>query len=660
LAVAGVWLVWSQLAGTAEGTLVLNWPESERAGGTLSIDGQAAELARSGPLEYPLPPGQHTLTAARPGYRTFEQLVRVQPGKREPVSPRWSPLPNLTLDWPEAERVGAMLEIDGRLEDIELLALRSSPGLLDLTLAPGEHRITIKRLGYEPYDKVVSIPEGKQQRVRPGLKELPAGGQAPLPAKPAASGPVSPAEPKQEPAEPKPEPVVAKPEPPEPQEDPILKRRRGLAARWAEGMKPVEALVASWEFAAAQKAAEGLRFEEPELSARLAARRQELPRLGAFKQRIMDRINTAQPPLKKFDLGLSGQNGDVLKADQQGLTAKTLAGKIELHRWAELSQRARSRLIELPVDPQSAEDWLAAGLMALAFSDPVLAEGHFEKARTLGAQIDAYLEPLAEAALARAEALLAGGQEALGQVGATLAEAKTVPLRGELAQAERSFQQAAAALDELESKYGGLAWFLANKPVVAAARQQLTLGLQQTEAERLYAEAVEFFAQKEFYDLKPLVEELKTRHGTSRAVTEATRKVPFAEMEKATTGLGPRLTVALKGKADFRSIRAAIDAAKGGELIEILDNGPYREYLTIPAPKMGLTLRGKRGVWPVVTSLVSKPEPDRAVLAIFAPRTTVQRVVLLHINGLRGLCLALLRPCSARLNNVLMYATNNG
>ena len=112
-------------------------------------------------------------------------------------------------------------------------------------------------------------------------------------------------------------------------------------------MGPVEAMIAAWDFAGAQKAIEQVRFEDPKLAARLTARRDELPRIAAFKQRIIEKINAASPPLRKFAVGLTGQDGDVLKADHDGITAKTSLRGIERHPWSKLSDKALPRCSSL-------------------------------------------------------------------------------------------------------------------------------------------------------------------------------------------------------------------------------------------------------------------------------------------------------------------------
>ncbi len=370
-------------------------------------------------------------------------------------------------------------------------------------------------------------------------------------------------------------------------------------ARHAEALASVEKLAAAWDFAGALTTSKNVRFAEEESTQRLGQRREELKRLGAFKGKIIESIKAADPPLKKSALGVRGLGGDVVAADDEGITCKLINGKTELLAWGDLGPKATTKLAQLAVDPAKQGDWLEAGLLALVVQDPVLGEKCFERAQTLGAKIDPYLTPLAAASLARAKELLE----------------------------KRQFTEARAALENLGTKYSGIPWVKSHAEVVASLRAAAKAGIQETEAEKLYAEAAELFARQEFFDVKPLVGKLKTAYAATRPVTDQTRKPTFADLEKATAGLGRRLIVRRDGKGDFKGIQEAIDAAPVNSLIEIQDNGPYNEKIGIG--KEGLTIRGKRGCWPIITSV--GPVTNFPVLvSVGAPRVTMERVVLVH------------------------------
>jgi hypothetical protein len=125
------------------------------------------------------------------------------------------------------------------------------------------------------------------------------------------------------------------------------------------------------------------------------------------------------------------------------------------------------------------------------------------------------------------------------------------------------------------------------------------------------------------------VEKLKSDYADSQAITDAARKPSFTEMEKAVAELGQLITVRQDGKGDFASIQAAIDAAPPHSLIEVQDNGPYNEKLDIPREKEGLTLRGARGTWPIVTSAGPRAGFDFLVL-VRAAKIRMERIVLAH------------------------------
>jgi len=58
-----------------------------------------------------------------------------------------------------------------------------------------------------------------------------------------------------------------------------------------------------------------------------------------------------------------------------------------------------------------------------------------------------------------------------------------------------------------------------------------------------------------------------------------------------------------------------VNAALPNSLIEIQDNGPYSEAVTIPPEKIGLTVRGKKGLWPILISM----EPN----SVLGPLVTI-------------------------------------
>jgi tetratricopeptide (TPR) repeat protein len=239
------------------------------------------------------------------------------------------------------------------------------------------------------------------------------------------------------------------------------------------------------------------------------------------------------------------------------------------------------------MDPASSDDWITVGLFALVLQDVPSAESSFDKARSLGSDIDPYLASLAQRAFSAAEALAA----------------------------KQEFAKAETALRSIEEKYGTTPWFAANKDVFEILRAQAKKGIREAEAEELYAEAAKLFAEKDLFELRPLVEKLKDSYATSRATTDSQRKPTFRDMDDATSSLGKRLVVRLDGKGDYKTIQQAVNAALPNSLIEIQDNGPYSEAVTIPPEKIGLTVRGKKGLWPILISM----EPN----SVLGPLVTI-------------------------------------
>jgi len=375
--------------------------------------------------------------------------------------------------------------------------------------------------------------------------------------------------------------------------------------RLAVALRSVRQAVEAWNFAGAAAELAKLKVVgvsvPRELAERVARRREEVGRLAKLKAKMMRRINTAKPRLTRRSLLIPGINADLVKANEKGITAKLATGKAEMHTWGSLSSRSVQQLIQRSIDRKSGDDCLAGGILSLVVNDPKSAERHFERARSLGAKIDRYLDPLAAAAFARAKALLDKGE----------------------------FKSAESDLTDLEKKYAATPWLAAHRDDFAAAREAAKAGIAEAEAESLYAEAVKLFKKKQLFELKRIVERLKADYAKTRPATDATRKPSFAEMAKTVAKLGKFITVRKDGKGDFKSIQAAIDAAPPNSLIEIQDNGSYNEKIVIAKEKEGLTLRGGSGCWPIITSR----KPRRlagSLVRIEACRVTMERMVVTH------------------------------
>lgn len=138
----------------ADGRLVL---ESDPAGATVSIDGTYQGTT---PLHVALSANaEHTLRIARPGYRTIERRIRLEPAAEE----------TLTVDLPEeygivfitANPADAHLALDGK-------AL--GPATRRLRLTTRTHRLVFSKTGYASEEVIVTPRAGISQNLDVTLK----------------------------------------------------------------------------------------------------------------------------------------------------------------------------------------------------------------------------------------------------------------------------------------------------------------------------------------------------------------------------------------------------------------------------------------------------------------------------------------------------------
>jgi len=551
----------------------------------------------------------------RPGPSPQKPGMVTRPDKTQTATPGQAES-YLVLRWPEAERAGATLEIDGRLSDLAGSAVQSTPNEVKIAVSAGLHKVWIARRGFEPVEERFMAVYGETYTVYPVWQAAPTlvGEIEPKPAAAEPSGVA--ASPPSSVPEPEPKATEALPL------DSEVAKRLEAEARYAEAIEPIEKLIAAWDFRAASAELEKVQFEEADFAARAAAWGESIHRLADLKTRIIAKINAAEPPLKKTDLMIRGTGGELTRADQNGITARLVGGRIETLAWADVGPQAIEELVGLarglapflsqtkkvpdPLPESEAADHLAAGVLALASDDPTSAEKLFEQARSLGADIGPHLAPLASSAFAEAQELLAAAK----------------------------FSETEALLANIEAKYAATGWFASSQPALAAARAQAQASIYEAEAEQLYAEAAELFKEEQLFDVKPPVEKLRTGYANSQAVTETARSPSFTELEEAVAQLGQFLTVRQDGQGDFTSIQASIDAAPPDSLIEIQDNGPYNEKIVIPEGKRGMTIRGRKSCWPTITS-VGSITSFAVLVNVEAQGTTLNGLVLNH-SGAAG------------------------
>jgi hypothetical protein len=150
---AFLWSLGSGGKPPRETMLVFDWPESQREGATLVVDGQPVPVLSTGPLEHVCPPGEHHIVATRWQFEPFERTVRVKKGERLRIDLVWAEAV-LVFDWPKNEREGATLQIDAA--DVPVVP----EGLLEYPCPPGRHRIVITRPGFMPIDRTVAAVKG--------------------------------------------------------------------------------------------------------------------------------------------------------------------------------------------------------------------------------------------------------------------------------------------------------------------------------------------------------------------------------------------------------------------------------------------------------------------------------------------------------------------
>jgi hypothetical protein len=156
--IAAAGLAFIIMRGPSEGVLTFDWPAADRAGATLTIDGQQQGIPESGPWEFRGPLGAHQIVAQRPSLK-YEATVTLAAGEPQPVVPDWKPKAELSLTWPLAERAGATLTIDGHPQP------PSQREPLVLPVEPGHHVIHAARPESQPFDLTVTVAADERRNI---------------------------------------------------------------------------------------------------------------------------------------------------------------------------------------------------------------------------------------------------------------------------------------------------------------------------------------------------------------------------------------------------------------------------------------------------------------------------------------------------------------
>ena len=487
-----------------------------------------------------------------------------QPVHEAPQSAKKSARPSyLMLDWPREDRLPTKLFIDGQKADVP--ATQEASGQVKVLLDPGMHSASIIRPGFEPFEQSVSILADNVIVKPKWQKSAEVGPPQPPTAPPPVPPPSQPPESTTPPSQP---PVT----PPMTETETAEKERNAAEARYATAIEPAEKLIAAWDFQGAAAELAKVRVDGSEHTARLAACRTAVEGLTVLKGRIIEKINTASPPLRKNAVMLHGLGGDLTHADDKAIQAKLVNGTTESHLWQDLNSKASRKLLQLAVDRSKADDWVAAGTMASCSNDVELAERCFFQARSLGATVDVHAASLAIKIVSHARQSIA----------------------------DKEFGRAEAILASLCEKYSDTSWFEANRKEIEALMNTARAGRMDTEAKKLYAHAARLFEQRELFELKPLIAKLKGEYNDTPICLDAKQTPLLAKMERAVSNLGRFVTVRQDGRGDFKTIQAAINASPPYSMIEIQDNGPYYESIQIGSDMPCLVLRGEKSCWPII------------------------------------------------------------
>jgi hypothetical protein len=123
---------------------------AERGDLKLWVDDKPIPPAAGETREFTCLPGQHRIRAIRPGYKPFETVATAVAGQRQPINFEWHSATALQFKWPLADRQGAVLTIDGRVEPLDAVDL-------EFPLSPGPHQIRIVRRGFRVQTKTVDM-----------------------------------------------------------------------------------------------------------------------------------------------------------------------------------------------------------------------------------------------------------------------------------------------------------------------------------------------------------------------------------------------------------------------------------------------------------------------------------------------------------------------
>ena len=380
--------------------------------------------------------------------------------------------------------------------------------------------------------------------------------------------------------------------------------RAAAQASLAKALGPVHTLMGEWMLDDAVAKLAALKVSDPKVAAQIAQHKAAAQALRDLREKMIQRIKTAKPRLRKGDLRIRGLNGDLIDADADGITIKTPM-KTEKLPWAKLRDVSAKALARRSTKQSDPADLLGTAMLLRLYDDEA-ADSYLDRANALGAKTSALANPEAAAKQAATEA----------QAARSLLGAVTLLARGQHA-------KAATAVAAYKKKYSDTEHYAAHKKLIAAAlafkpfappappkptaapkkpgpkkptpakpkpKPKPRAAKVDPKALAQYRKTVAAYNSRNFDECKDLLAELKDQFPKSSLLTNRKLKPSVATMAKTIAAQGPRLTV---GRGGHRNLKAALTALeKPGATIEI-QSGSYTGGGTLSGDNaQGLSIRG--------------------------------------------------------------------
>jgi len=148
-------------------------PVDERSGLELKINGEPQEVPAEDEIRFIFSPGKYTFELRKPSYEPDPYRVELQlvGGQTQTVAPDWQHCPMLRIAWPEQERRGAVVKIDGQERPFDRSS--SDVRVAPFSLASGEHLVELNRPGFKPFSQKITLAAGKDVTLEPTWEAAP-------------------------------------------------------------------------------------------------------------------------------------------------------------------------------------------------------------------------------------------------------------------------------------------------------------------------------------------------------------------------------------------------------------------------------------------------------------------------------------------------------